>query len=158
MAHGLTVGLTLAVALVLGVGAVAAEPEHEHGGGSPQAAAHRAETYRGPHGYERVTEPQGWNARPRTIERTTYQHNYQAARTYRIGPYHGPAGWTPHRWAYGQMLPRTYWTPQYILSDYWLFGLEVPPVEYEWVRVGADAILVNTVTGEILQIEYGVFA
>jgi Ni/Co efflux regulator RcnB len=158
MAHGLTVGLSLAVALVLGVGAAAAEPEHEHGGGSPQAAVRRIEPNPGPHGYERVTEPQGWNARPRTIERTTYQHNFQAARTYRIGPYHGPAGWTPHRWAYGQILPPIYWAPQYILSDYWLFGLEVPPAEYEWVRVGADAILVNTVTGEILQVDYGVFA
>jgi len=36
--------------------------------------------------------------------------------------------------------------------------LEVPPVGYEWVRDGADAILVNTSTGEIPQMKYGVFA
>jgi Ni/Co efflux regulator RcnB len=34
----------------------------------------------------------------------------------------------------------------------------VPPVGYEWVRDGNDAILVNTGSGEILQVEYGVFA
>jgi hypothetical protein len=31
-------------------------------------------------------------------------------------------------------------------------------VGYEWVRDGNDAILVNTDSGEILQVEYGVFA
>ena len=36
--------------------------------------------------------------------------------------------------------------------------LEVPPGGYEWVRDDDDAILVNTDTGEILQVEYGVFA
>ena len=61
-------------------------------------------------------------------------------------------------WAYGQILPRAYWAAAYFIADYWLFGLEVPPVGYEWVRDGADAILVNVTTGEILQAEYGVFA
>ena len=92
------------------------------------------------------------------MNRNEYQHNYQAGRTYRIGPYHPPAGWAPRRWAYGQILPRAYWAPEYLIADYWLFGLEVPPPEYEWVRDGADAILVSTVTGEILQVEYSVFA
>jgi Ni/Co efflux regulator RcnB len=44
-----------------------------------------------------------------------------------------------------------------LVADYWLFGLEIPPAGYEWVRVGADALLVNIVDGEILQVEYGVF-
>jgi Ni/Co efflux regulator RcnB len=45
-----------------------------------------------------------------------------------------------------------------LLADYWLFALEVPPVGYEWVRYGVDALLINTSNGEILQVEYGVFA
>ena len=61
------------------------------------------------------------------------------------------------RWTYGEILPRAYWAPEYVLADYWLFGLEVPPLGCEWVRDGADAILVNTVDSEILQVEYGVF-
>ena len=55
-------------------------------------------------------------------------------------------------------MPRAFWAPQYLLADYWLFALEVPPAGYEWVRYGADAVLVNTGSGEILQVEYGVFA
>jgi len=51
-----------------------------------------------------------------------------------------------------------YWGPDYVLADYWLFALEVPPAGYEWVRDNTDALLVNTNTGETLQVEYGVFA
>ena len=57
-----------------------------------------------------------------------------------------------------EILPRAYWAAPYVLADYWLFALEVPPAGYEWVRDGNDALLVNTGTGEILQVEYGVFA
>lgn len=126
-----------------------------------QGSAHHApqgEAHRGPSGYARVTEPQGWNKRPATVDRGAYQHNFRAARSYHVGPYHRPSGWVAHNWGYGQILPRAYWTSQYILADYWLFALEVPPAGYEWVRDGSDALLVNTDSGEILQVEYGVFA
>ena len=56
-----------------------------------------------------------------------------------------------------EILPRAYWGPQYVIGDYWLFALEVPPAGYEWVRDGADALLIEN-SGEILQVEYGVFA
>ena len=61
------------------------------------------------------------------------------------------------RWAFGQILPRAYFGPSYLIADYWLFALEVPPAGYEWVRDDGDALLVNTSSGEILQVEYGAF-
>jgi Ni/Co efflux regulator RcnB len=164
MAHASKVGLSLTLALVLAAGtASAAEPQHEHGGGGArpeahQPEAHQGEPHPGPRGYERPSEPKGWNARPSTVDRGAYQHNYRASRSFKIGPYHRPPGWTAHRWGYGEILPRTFWAPQYIIGDYWLFALEVPPAGYEWVRDGNDAILVNTDSGEILQVEYGAFA
>ncbi|HEX4151418.1 MAG TPA: RcnB family protein [Steroidobacteraceae bacterium] len=157
------------VAMVLAVsGAALADPQHEeHGGGDhgrpaehaapPHAAPPRGEAHQGPHGYSRVSEPHGWNARPATVDRGAYRHNFQAARSYRIGPYRGPRGWTPRHWVYGEVLPPAYWAAQYVIGDYWLFSLEVPPVGYEWVRDGNDALLVDTQSGEILQVEYGVF-
>jgi Ni/Co efflux regulator RcnB len=151
MKRGSSIGLALAVAFLL-AGPASAAPRDVH------AAPARGEPHPGPSGYQRVTEPKGWNARPATINRQVYNHNYQAARTYHIGPYHPPTGWVAHRWAYGQILPAAYWTANYILADYWLFGLEVPPVGAEWVRDGDDALLISTSTGEILQVEYGVFA
>src|SRR5262249_51130462 len=164
--HVSKAGSSSALAVVLGVamlvsGLAAAEPPHEHGGpaehGKPPE--HRVgEPHPGPHGYQRITEPHGWNSRPATVDRDAYRHNFQAARSFRIGPYHRPSGWVTHHWVFGQILPRAYWASQYVLADYWLFALEVPPAGYEWVRDDSDALLVSTETGEILQVEYGVFA
>lgn len=157
MAYTRKIGVPLVAALVLTFGTAAMADNNDHMTGHPQPMAHPAEAHPGPKGYTRVAPPSGWNNRPQTVNRTAYQHNYQAARHYSIGPYHPPAGWVAHRWSYGDILPRAYWTSQYILADYWLFALEVPPMGYEWVRDGDDALLVNINTGEILQVEYGVF-
>ena len=140
---------------LLGAAAIG-QPGHEHGA-APRPQAH-GEPHEGPRGYQRVTEPHGWDARPRAVDRASYHHNFQAARSFRVGPYHRPGEWVPHRWVYGEILPRAYWGPDYLIGDYWLFALEVPPAGYEWVRDDTDALLVNTTTGEILQVEYGVFA
>jgi Ni/Co efflux regulator RcnB len=158
-------GTLLVGALWVVSGAVAIgqeQHEHEHGGqperATPRPEAHPpGEPHRGPQGYQRVNPPEGWNKRPPTADRDAYRHNFQAARAYHIGPYHRPAGWAPHRWSYGQILPRVYWGPQYLIADYWLFSLEVPPAGYEWVRDDSDAVLIDINTGEILQVEYGVF-
>jgi Ni/Co efflux regulator RcnB len=156
MTRGFKLGVSLLAAVILTGVALAAEPEQPRGGARP--AVHESEPHPGPKGYQRVTEPPGWNARPAAVDRGAYQHNFQAARTFRIGPYHQPPGWVARHWGYGDILPRGYWGSQYLLADYWLFALEVPPVGYEWVRVGPDALLVSVTTGEVLQAEYGVFA
>jgi Ni/Co efflux regulator RcnB len=145
--------------LAAGLGTTALAQQHGREG-APRGAAPqpRGEPHEGPRGYQRPAEPQGWNARPAQADRAAYQHNFRAARSYHIGPYRRPRGWTAHRWGYGEILPRVYCGPQYLIGDYWLFGLEIPPVGYEWVRDGNDALLIDTNSGEILQVEYGVFA
>jgi Ni/Co efflux regulator RcnB len=163
-------GLALAVALLISQGTALADPPgHEHGGGGehpgephgPAPGGHggpaHGEAHPGPKGYQRINEPHGWNERPKAVDRPSYQHNFQAARSFKVGPYHRPHGWVAHHWGYGQILPRAYWAPEYILADYWLFALEVPPAGYEWVRDNNDALLVSTESGEILQVEYGAF-
>jgi Ni/Co efflux regulator RcnB len=178
MAHSLKTGL-LAVAALLVVTAVGAQ-EHERGGGehgagehgpAPQAHAQEPhaqeahgpamrapEPHAGPSHYQRVQEPKGWNDRPKEVDRGAYQHNFQAQRSFHVGSYRRPAGWVTRHWGYGDTLPRAYWAAPYLLADYWLFALETPPVGYEWVRVGNDALLVDVNSGEVLQAEYGVFA
>jgi Ni/Co efflux regulator RcnB len=156
----------VAAALIAGAAGSALAQQHDERGEAPHAqghpephgpAGHPAEPHPGPSGYQRPAAPQGWDARPKTFDRGAYQHNFKAARSYKVGPYQRPSGWVNRHWGYGDRLPRAYWGAQYLLADYWLFGLEVPPVDYEWVRVGSDALLVNTSTGEVLQAEYGVF-
>jgi Ni/Co efflux regulator RcnB len=157
MSHDLKLGLWVALTLVLAGGAIAADRGEERRA-EARPAEHRGETHPGPSGYQRPVEPHGWNQRPAAVDRDAYRHNFQAARSYRIGPYHRPRGWVTHHWVFGQILPRAYWAAEYILADYWLFGLEIPPAGYEWVRDGSDALLISTQTGEILQVEYGVFS
>jgi Ni/Co efflux regulator RcnB len=160
MNHGIKLALPVALVLTFAAATAQAQHEGEHGGrpAEVRGGGHPAEPHPGPSGYQRVAEPHGWNNRPAQVDRGAYQHNFQAARSYHVGPYHRPPGWAPHHWGYGEILPRAYWGPQYLLADYWLFALEVPPVGFEWVRDGADALLINTSSGEILQVEYGVFA
>jgi Ni/Co efflux regulator RcnB len=159
--RSLTLSLMMAGALALAGGSALAQErggQGGHGGGGERMAPRAAEPYAGPRGYQRPAEPQGWNSRPANVDRGNYRHNYQAGRAYHVGPYHPPQGSSDRRWGYGEILPRAFWAPEYYLSDYWLFGLEVPPVGYEWVRNGPDALLIDTSTGEILQVQYGVFA
>ncbi len=101
--------------------------------------------------------PQGWNNYPRNFNRHDYQRNFHAERHFHWGAYHRPDGWYYRRWGYGDFLPALFWGPDYWISDYWMFDLQVPPYGYVWVRYGDDALLINRYTGEVLQVEYGVF-
>lgn len=156
MAFATRISFLLALALAASAPALA-QHEEQHAEHAPARPEAHGEPHPGPRGYERVAEPHGWNTRPATVDRKVYEHNYQAARVYHVGSYRRPPGWVAHRWAYGEVLPRAYWAAPFILADYWLFALEVPPAGYEWVRDDSDAILVNVSTGQILQVEYGVF-
>lgn len=162
---GLRSRMMVTVALCcLGTGAMSEpererEREREHEGTQQRTERSApAESHPGPMGYPRVQEPPGWRARPREADRGAYQHNFQAARSYHIGPYHHPAEWSNRQWSYGEILPPAYWTEPYVIRDYWLFGLEIPPVGFEWVRVGSDALLISVSNGEVLQVVYGLFA
>jgi hypothetical protein len=42
------------------------------------------------------------------VDRGAYQHNFQAARSFKIGPYHRPPGGNAHRWGFGEILQVEY--------------------------------------------------
>jgi Ni/Co efflux regulator RcnB len=91
------------------------------------------------------------------IDVTSYHKNFTAPHAYHYGDYHGPAGYSYHRWSYGDSLPREYWAQNYWINNDLNFGLIAPPDGYVWVRYGPDAVLIDEDTGEIVQVEYGVF-
>ena len=68
-----------------------------------------------------------------------------------------PNGWFERRWTYGQRFPRGWYGRQYWITNFMAFGLFAPPYGYEWVRYGNDALLINTYTGVIVRVEYGLF-
>ena len=87
-----------------------------------------------------------------------YQMNRDSGRRYQSQRYMQPEGWYSKRWVYGETLPPLFWGRSYWLTSYWDLGLMNPPYGYVWVRDGADALLVDVETGQILSVEYGVFA
>ena len=76
---------------------------------------------------------------------------------YRHGNYHRPNGWYAHRWNYGEFLPALFFTRSYWISDYEDFDLPAPPPGTVWVRYGSDALLIDRYTGEVIEVEYGLF-
>jgi Ni/Co efflux regulator RcnB len=91
------------------------------------------------------------------VDVSAYHKNFDAPNHYHYGDYHGPSGYSYHRWGYGDNLPREYWAQNYWLNNYLNFGLIAPPDGYVWVRYGPDAVLIDEDTGEVVQVEYGVF-
>ena len=82
----------------------------------------------------------------------TAPHRYHFARAYVR-----PAGFYPHRWVFGERLPRAFFSPDYFILDFSAYGLMEPWSGYEWVRYGDDALLIDLETGEVIRVEYGLF-
>ena len=72
-------------------------------------------------------------------------------------PWQNQPGWYYRRWAFGMFLPAGWYVQDYWIEDYDDYDLPVPPYGYEWVRNGPDALLVDTYTGEVVEVVYGLF-
>ena len=83
--------------------------------------------------------------------------NISAAHRFHAGVYRAPPGYRYRRWGFGQFLPSIYWGRDFWIADFLAFGLFAPPDGLVWVRYGPDALLIDEYTGEIIQVDYGVF-
>ncbi|HEY7899948.1 MAG TPA: RcnB family protein [Caulobacteraceae bacterium] len=68
-----------------------------------------------------------------------------------------PSGYHYRRWTVGGILPALFLAQTYYFADYAQLGFEAPPWGYQWVRYGPDLLLVNIRSGQIMDVEYGVF-
>ena len=89
---------------------------------------------------------------------SSWHRNLDAPRHYNAGAYRAPSGYAYRRYTYGERLPRAYYEENFWLSDFLSFGLLAPPSGFVWIRYGNDALLVDDETGEIVQVQYNVFA
>jgi len=83
--------------------------------------------------------------------------NVIAVHRFHIGAYRAPPGWHYRRWVFGERLPAVYFGRDYWITDYLSFDLFAPPDGLVWVRYGPDALLIDEYTGEVVQVQYGVF-
>jgi Ni/Co efflux regulator RcnB len=86
-----------------------------------------------------------------------YPHAYRSSHRFHGRPYYAPPGFYAHSWAYGEILPQAWFAPDYVIEDWWDFGLPEPPYGYDWVRVGNDALLVDGYSGQIMQVVRDLF-
>jgi Ni/Co efflux regulator RcnB len=68
-----------------------------------------------------------------------------------------PRGFVFRHFRLGERLPTILLASDYFLMDYALYGLPPAPYGYVWVRVGADAVLVDRYTGQVVQVAYDIF-
>lgn len=97
----------------------------------------------------------GYN-RP-NYDRRYYPPVYRIPHRYNVAPYRRPPGWYSFSWSFGDTLPHAWYGPNYWINDWWSYGLPVPPIGYEWVRVGDDALLIDEYTGRVVQVVYNLF-
>jgi Ni/Co efflux regulator RcnB len=95
-------------------------------------------------------QDQSWYNRYRIDHFRYVQGRYFARERFRMGSYRQPFGFTSRLWMRGDFLPFVYYSDGYTLGNYWSFDLYDPPFGCRWVRVGDDALLVDSYTGEVV--------
>lgn len=86
-----------------------------------------------------------------------YHQNFRAERRFHAPVYRRPPGWYARRWTWGEFLPVTFWSRNYWITDFNVYDLPPPPFGAIWVRVGGDALLIDQDSGEIIEVDYGIF-
>jgi Nickel/cobalt transporter regulator len=83
---------------------------------------------------------------------------YYARQRFSIGIYFLPRGYSTRVWYVGDWLPYDYYDDvRFHLDSPWSYNLYDAPVGCHWVRVGADALLIDYYSGEILEVVYSLF-
>jgi hypothetical protein len=77
--------------------------------------------------------------------------------SFRLGFYLDPFGWGYRRYSIGSYLYPSYYSSRYWLSDPWSYRLPPAWGPYRWVRYHNDAILIDTWTGEVVDVIYNFF-
>jgi Ni/Co efflux regulator RcnB len=81
-----------------------------------------------------------------------------ATHHFNAGVYRAPPGYAYRRYNIGERLEPAFYARDYWLADYATYQLVAPPDGYTWVRFGPDAMLIDEDTGEVVQVQYGIFS
>lgn len=86
-----------------------------------------------------------------------YRRTITTTKHYNAGAFVAPSGYTYTRYTLGQRVNGKLLGTSYVLTSYGDYALETPPSGLTWIRVGDDALLVDSNTGEVVQSDYGLF-
>jgi Ni/Co efflux regulator RcnB len=91
------------------------------------------------------------------VDLTKYRRAETATHHFHAGDYRAPVGYAYRRYNIGERLEPAFYARDYWLADYATYALMAPPDGYTWVRFGPDAMLIDENTGEVIQVQYGIF-
>lgn len=74
-----------------------------------------------------------------------------------LGFYFDPFGYNYRRFGIGSYLYPSYYQSNYWIHDPWQYRLPPAYGPYRWVRYHSDAVLIDTWTGEVVDVIYGFF-
>jgi len=77
--------------------------------------------------------------------------------TFHVGIYYDPFGWNYRPYQIGWRLWPSYYSSRYWINDPWQYRLPYAPPGYRWVRYWDDALLVDTWTGQVVDVLYNFF-
>ena len=84
-------------------------------------------------------------------------HRRRFGSLFRLGFYFDPFGWGYHRYGRGWRLWPSYYDSYYWLSDPFMYRLPYAPYPYKWIRYWDDALLVDTYTGQVVDVAHDFF-
>lgn len=77
--------------------------------------------------------------------------------SFRLGFYYDPFGWNYRRFNIGTYLWPSYYSQNYWIHDPWRYRLPPAYGPYRWVRYHNDALLIDTWSGQVVDVIHGFF-
>jgi len=99
-----------------------------------------------------------WSTSWRRDHRYDWQnHRHRHRSLFHLGFYYDPFGWSYRPYSIGWRLWPSYYSSRYWISDPWQYRLPYAPPGYRWIRYWDDALLVDTFTGEVVDVIHNFF-
>jgi Ni/Co efflux regulator RcnB len=104
-----------------------------------------------------ASEPR-WSTSWRNNNRYDWQNHRRHHRSlFHLGLYYDPFGWGYQPYRIGWRLWPTYYSSRYWINDPWQYRLPYAPPGTQWVRYYDDAVLVDTWSGQVVDVLYNFF-
>ncbi len=99
-----------------------------------------------------------WNTNWRYNDRYDWRRWREHHRSwFHVGIYYDPFGWGYRPYQIGWRLWPSYYSSRYWIEDPWYYRLPYAPPGYVWVRYWDDALLVDTWSGEVVDVIHDFF-
>ena len=99
-----------------------------------------------------------WNGRWRDDRRYDWNNWRKRNRwLFNLGFYRDPFGWGYQPYQIGWRMWPSYYSSQFWLNDPWRYRLPYAPAGYRWVRYWDDAVLVDTWSGQVVDVIHNFF-